>query len=112
MGHYDGGMLDIYSDLTQQCPYFGGPIEMMEVDELSSLRRGLQPAAVAQRIREFQKSFDIQSDCSPQELERAASTSPGAALRDRSCTHCHQTEETGGTARKGWCTNLLKCRVQ
>ena len=77
MGHYYGAMLDIYSDLTQQRSYFGGPIEMMEVDELSSLRRGLQPAAVAQRIREFQKSFDIQSDCSPQELERAASTSPG-----------------------------------
>ena len=75
MGHYYGGMLDIYSDLTQQCSYFGGHIEMMEVDELSSLRRGVQPAAVAQRIQEFQKSFDIQSDCSPQELERAASTS-------------------------------------
>ena len=75
MGHYYGGMLDIYADLTQQCSYFGGHIEMMEVDELSSLRRGVQPAAVAQRIQEFQKSFDIQSDCSPQELERAASTS-------------------------------------
>jgi L-arabinose isomerase len=75
MGHYYGGMLDIYSDLTQQCSYFGGHIEMLEVDELSSLRRGVQPAAVAQRIQEFQKSFDIQSDCSLQELERAARTS-------------------------------------
>jgi L-arabinose isomerase len=75
MGHYYGGMLDIYCDLTQQCSCFGGHIEMLEVDELSSLRRGVQPAAVAQRIQEFQKSFDIQSDCSPQELERAARTS-------------------------------------
>ena len=75
MGHYYGGMLHIYADLTQQCSYFGGHIEMMEVDELSSLRRGVQPAAVAHRIQEFQKSFDIQSDCSLQELERAASTS-------------------------------------
>jgi len=33
MGHYYGGMLDIYSDLTQQCAYFGGHIEMLEVDE-------------------------------------------------------------------------------
>src|SRR5260221_7971276 len=32
MGHYYGGMLDIYSDLTQQCAYFGGHIEMLEVD--------------------------------------------------------------------------------
>jgi L-arabinose isomerase len=75
LGHYYGGMLDIYCDLTQQCSYFGGHIEMLEVDELSSLRRGVQPAAVAQRIQEFQKGFDIQSDCSPQELERAARTS-------------------------------------
>jgi L-arabinose isomerase len=75
MGHYYGGMLDIYSDLTQQCSYFGGHIEVLEVDDLSSLRRGVQLAAVVQRIQEFQKSFDIQSDCSTQELERAARTS-------------------------------------
>ena len=29
MGHYYGGMLDIYSDLTQQCAYFGGHIEIL-----------------------------------------------------------------------------------
>ena len=39
MGHYYGGMLDIYSDLTQQCAYFGGHIEILEVDELAALRR-------------------------------------------------------------------------
>ena len=26
MGHYYGGMLDIYSDLTQQCAGFGGHV--------------------------------------------------------------------------------------
>ena len=26
MGHYYGGMLDIYSDMTQQCAHFGGHI--------------------------------------------------------------------------------------
>ncbi len=35
MGHYYGGMLDMYSDLTQQCAYFGGHIELLEVDELA-----------------------------------------------------------------------------
>ena len=35
MGHYYGGMLDIYSDLTQQCAHFGGHIEIVEVDELA-----------------------------------------------------------------------------
>ncbi len=29
MGHYYGGMLDIYSDLTQQCATFGGHMEII-----------------------------------------------------------------------------------
>jgi len=29
MGHYYSGMLDIYSDLTQQSAYFGGHIEIL-----------------------------------------------------------------------------------
>lgn len=75
MGHYYGGMLDIYSDLTQQLAYFGGHVEMLEVDELSGLRRDVQPATIAQRVAEFRKSFDVQPDCAQQELERAARTS-------------------------------------
>ena len=39
MGHYYGGMLDIYSDLTQQCAHFGGHIEIVEVDELARSAR-------------------------------------------------------------------------
>lgn len=75
MGHYYGGMLDIYSDLTQQCAYFGSHIETLEVDELAGLRRDVGPDAIAQRIEEFGKSFDVQSDCSQEELARAARTS-------------------------------------
>jgi len=75
MGHYYGGMLDIYSDLTQQCAYFGGHVEVLEVDELAGLRRDVQPAAIAQRVEEFRKSFDVQPDCAQRELERAARTS-------------------------------------
>jgi L-arabinose isomerase len=75
MGHYYGGMLDIYSDLTQQCAYFGGHIEMLEVDELSSLRRNVQPADISRRVEEFRSSFEVQPDCSQAELERAAQTS-------------------------------------
>ena len=75
MGHYYGGMLDIYSDLTQQCAYFGGHIEMMEVDELSSLRRSVEPADISRKVDDFRSSFDVQADCSQTELERAARTS-------------------------------------
>jgi L-arabinose isomerase len=75
MGHYYSGMLDVYSDLTQQSAYFGGHIEMLEVDELAALRRQVQPPEIAKKIEEFRGAFDVQPDCSLAELERAARTS-------------------------------------
>src|SRR6267154_1097286 len=75
MGHYYGGMLDIYSDLTQQCAYFGGHIEMLEVDELADLRRKVSRQEISDRVQVFQDSFDVRPDCPPVELERAARTS-------------------------------------
>jgi L-arabinose isomerase len=75
MGHYYGGMLDIYSDLTQQCAYLGGHIEMLEVDELTDLRRKVPSQEIDDRVHIFRDRFDVQPDCSPVELERAARTS-------------------------------------
>jgi L-arabinose isomerase len=75
MGHYYGGMLDIYSDLTQQCAYFGGHIEMIEVEELASLQREVNTAEASRRVTEFRASFDVQGDCPENELLRAARTS-------------------------------------
>ena len=75
MGNYYGGMLDIYSDLTQQCAYFGGHIEMLEVEELAALRHDVSDADVDRRVGEFKGSFDVQADCSDAELRRAARTS-------------------------------------
>ena len=75
MGHYYGGMLDIYSDFTQQCAYFGGHIEVVEVDELAALRRQVQDSEIQKRVAEFRKGFDVQPDCVQEELERAARTS-------------------------------------
>src|SRR6267378_7133880 len=75
MGHYYGGMLDIYSDLTQQCAYFGGHIEMLEVDELTDLRRKVSSQEISGRVQVFRDCFDVQPDCPPVELERAARTS-------------------------------------
>src|ERR1019366_2991226 len=49
--------------------------EILEVDELAGLRRDVQPTAIAQRVEEFRKTFDVQPDCARQELERAARTS-------------------------------------
>ena len=75
MGNYYGGMLDIYSDLTQQCAYFGGHIEMIEVEELAVMRREVNDADVNFRVAEFRTSFDVQADCPEEELRRAARTS-------------------------------------
>jgi L-arabinose isomerase len=75
MGHYYCGMLDIYSDLTQQCAAFGGHIEIMEVDELVALGREVTGREIKGRVAEFYRVFDVQPDCPPEELRRAARTS-------------------------------------
>lgn len=75
MGHYYGGMLDIYSDLTQQCAHFGGHMELIEVDELAARRRAVTARQIAQRVKRFVREFDVQPDCSRAELARAARTS-------------------------------------
>jgi L-arabinose isomerase len=75
MGHYYGGMLDMSSDLTQQMAYFGGHVEMLEVEELAALRRAASDADVQKKIAEFESWFDVQIDCSREDLQRAARTS-------------------------------------
>jgi L-arabinose isomerase len=75
MGHYYSGMLDIYTDLTLQLKYFGGHFEMIEVDELASLRSQVEEKEVSQRLLYFRDAFDVEPDCVPEELEKAARTS-------------------------------------
>jgi len=75
MGHYYGGMLDIYSDLTQQCAYFGGHIEILEVEQLACLRREVRESDCKSRVAEFRASMDVEPDCPEQELDRAARSS-------------------------------------
>jgi L-arabinose isomerase len=75
MGHYYSGMLDIYSDLTLQSSVFGTHVEIVEVDELSALRREATSEQIAERVAVMREAFDVQADCSQAELERAARTS-------------------------------------
>ena len=75
MGHYYNGMLDIYTDTTRQLAYFGGHIEIVEVEELAALRRVVADAETSAKLTEFRAVFDIQPDCAEAELERAARTS-------------------------------------
>ncbi len=75
MGHYYGGMLDVYSDLTLQCATFGGHIEILEVDELAALRADVLSDDIERRVTHFHDAFDVQADCPAEELARAARTS-------------------------------------
>ena len=75
MGNYYGRMLDIYSDFTQQCAIFGGHIEILEVEELAALRREVSEAELNARAGEFRTFFDVQPDCSSEEIQRASRTS-------------------------------------
>lgn len=75
MGHYYGGMLDIYSDLTLQCATFGGHIDLIEMDELAALRRDVAGPEIEERVALFFDAFDVQPGCPEDELRRAAKTS-------------------------------------
>jgi L-arabinose isomerase len=75
MGHYYNGMLDVMTDVTQIAITFGSHVEIVEVDELSGLRAQFGDAAIAERVGKFREEFDVQADCDPMELERAARTS-------------------------------------
>ncbi|MBD0367191.1 MAG: arabinose isomerase, partial [Flavisolibacter sp.] len=75
MGHYYSGMLDIYTDLTQQYAHFGGHIELLEVEELASLRKEVTSEEMMERIQLFYDAFEVQEDCPVEELEKAAITS-------------------------------------
>jgi L-arabinose isomerase len=74
MGNYYGGMLDIYSNLTLHCAVLGGHMEIIEVDELSGTRNEVSAEEIDKKIAEFHNTFDVQQDCSSEEIKRAAVT--------------------------------------
>ena len=75
LGHYYGGMLDVYTDLTKQSAVFGMHIEMLEMCELKKYRDEVSDAEVQVKIQEFNTSFNVALECEPAEIERAARTS-------------------------------------
>jgi L-arabinose isomerase len=77
LGHYYGGMLDVYSDLTQQSACFGNHFELLEMCELRSLRDGVSMEQVKAKLDQFRHEFDVDPACEAAELGRAARTSCG-----------------------------------
>lgn len=75
LGHYYGGMLDVYTDLLRQAATFGTHLEILEMDELAVLRREVSQEEVDAKVAEFRNSFEVSAECSGYELDRAARTS-------------------------------------
>ncbi len=75
LGHYYNGMLDVYTDLTQQSYVFGTHIELVEMCEVKKYRDEITDPEVKEKINEFNKVFEISPECSLEEIERAARTS-------------------------------------
>lgn len=75
LGHYYGGMIDVYSDLVLHSAVFGTHVEMLEMCELKALRDAVTAEELQGKLDEFDKAFEIDPACTASELERAARTS-------------------------------------
>jgi len=75
LGHYYCGMLDVYSDLTQQSAVFGNHFELLEMCALNKLREAVTQKQIAAKLAQFRRAFDVAKTCGKSELTRAAKTS-------------------------------------
>jgi L-arabinose isomerase len=75
LGHYYCGMLDVYSDMTQQSAVFGNHFELLEMCQLQKLRNEVTRAELKRKEAQFRREFEVARECNPKEVDRAARTS-------------------------------------
>ncbi len=75
LGHYYCGMLDVYSDMTQQAAVFGCHFELLEMCQLHRLRESVTEEQLSAKIKQFQEEFEVVPECDEAEVRRAAQTS-------------------------------------
>ena len=75
LGHYYAGMLDVYSDLTQQSAVFGNHFELLEMCELHSIREQVSQEQVSAKLAQFRREFNVSRGVAEAQLARAARTS-------------------------------------
>jgi L-arabinose isomerase len=75
LGHYYGGMLDVYTDLTKQSIAFGTHFELLEMCELNKYRNTVTNNEIEIKIKEFHAIFNVAPECEKNEIIRAAKTS-------------------------------------
>ncbi|MBN2012105.1 arabinose isomerase [candidate division KSB1 bacterium] len=74
LGHYYGGMLDVYSDMTQLASTFGCHFEILEMSDLYNCSNKTTEDQTTGMINQFNHDFAIDPQCDKQELTRAART--------------------------------------
>jgi L-arabinose isomerase len=110
LGHYYGGMLDVYSDPTQLSAAFGCHFEHLEPGELLELTRAATPESIAAKTQDFQSAFAISQDCASGEITRAARTASGLdALvhRHRLGAMAYYFEGRAGDAEEDLVTSVI-----
>ena len=75
LGHYYGGMLDVYTDVTHLADVFGCHFELLEMDLLKHHRDQVSADEVERKLAQFREEFRVSPECTPAELARAAATS-------------------------------------
>ena len=75
LGHYYCGMLDVYSDLTQQSAAFGNHFELLEMCALHQHREAVTKPQIEAKLKQFRREFVVAKACGERELVRAAKTS-------------------------------------
>jgi len=75
LGHYYGGMLDVYTDTTLQSAVFGTHIDQLEMCELKELRDAVTDEECEAKLQEFETTFNVSEECEIYELDRAVRTS-------------------------------------
>lgn len=110
LGHYYCGMLDVYTDLTQQSAVFGTHIELLEMCELQMYRDAATAAEIENKLQEFNEKFDVAPECEQTELVRAAQTS--VALDKLVQAHklgsmAYYYEGIGGNAYENMVTSVI-----
>ncbi|MBN2064934.1 MAG: L-fucose/L-arabinose isomerase family protein [Sedimentisphaerales bacterium] len=110
LGHYYCGMLDVYSDLTQQSSVFGSHFELVEMCKLHEFRQRVTLDQIKRKMREFSERFLVSEECQRVELERAAQTS--CALDELVAEYdlgsmAYYYEGTGGNEYENIVTSLI-----
>lgn len=83
LGHYYGGMLDVYSDVTKLASVFGTHFEILEMSTLYRYSRETTNKQISSMEKQFQDNFIVDPGCQSKALLRAART---AAALDKLVT--------------------------